>query len=285
MKYEWIFFIVAMCVAACFAKPDADAYAKPDFDTYQPILDRMPFGAVPEISANLPPPTKDELKVKQEKEALARKVNMSAVTIMPDGRTAIGFTDISVKPPANHFLYVGDTSDGWTVLEADYTEETATIAKGDVEIVMQLGKGLIEPAAPAGGRPPGLVVANQAVAAANQGNMIPSAFPTPAFGGGPGGGSMPPGLQREARPMPSSSALTPPRPAGVPPAASRSYRDRLEQRVEAQQIEKEKAEQTQKETLKRLAVAAAEEVRKREQQEAAEATENDAMPDPVIEDE
>jgi len=274
MKMKWILSAVALCVAACFAKPDVGAYAKPDFSAYQPILDRMPFGVLPEAVATPTLPTADEMKTKREAEMLARQVNMSAVNIMPDGRTAIGFTDLSAKPPVNHYLHVGESSDGWTVVDADYDEETATIRKGDVEVVLQLGKGLVEPAAPPGGpgpRSPALMAANQGVNAAALVNMSApnaAAYPLPPQASGP------PGLRREARPMPPA----PTAPQRGPDAAG-SYRDRLGQRAAAQQVEKEKAEQEQKETLKRLAEAAAkEEIRKRDQEAAEAAGEADEDP-------
>jgi len=276
MKLKWILFAVALCVATCFAKPDAGAYAKPDFDTYQPILDRMPFGAVPDTSAVNQGPVVDPNE-QRKKEMLARQVNMSAVNIMPDGRTAIGFTDLSAKPPVNHYLHVGESSDGWTVVDADYDEETATIKKDGVEIALQLGKGLIEPAVPGGPggpRPPALLAANQAVNAAALVNV--NAPPTaPVFGGGVQGG--PPGLRREPRPAPVAPNAATGRTTAFPSAAAQaqpgSYRERLEQREAVQQIEKEKAEQEQKETLKRLAAAAAQEEMRKQQQEAAEAAE------------
>jgi len=277
MKCQWILSVVALCIATCYAKPDAGAYAKPDFGTYQPILDRMPFGAPSDTTSNLGPVSNPEEQRRQE--ALARQINMSAVNIMPDGRTAIGFTDLSAKPPVNHYLHIGESSDGWTVVDANYDEETATIKKGEVEIALKLGKGLIESPAPgAGGRlGPALAAVNQGVAAGAQVNALSMSASPGVLAPAPG---LPPGLRRETRSSPAtpnmatgratvSSAVATP----VPPTAGGSYRERLDQRVESQQIAKEKAEQEQKEALKQLAAAAAqEEIRKRER-EAAEAAE------------
>jgi len=268
MKREWILFCVAFGVATCCV----GAYERPRFDTYQPILDRMPFGAIPDPSlTNLVPVV--NVAEQREKELLARQIHMSAVNIMPDGRTAIGFTDISAKPPVNHYLHVGESADGWTVLDADYDEETATIKKGGIEVSLQLGKGLIEPAVPPGGRAnPGFAAANQAVAAAAQ---INAGVIRPGESGVPG-------LRRETRnanaptPAPGVAAGRPPQAAVTPaaPAASPSYTELREQRLQAQQAEKEAQDRRQEETLKRLAAAVAnEEIRKREQEAADAANE------------
>jgi len=124
----------------------AESYSPPPFDHYQPILDRMPFGALP---ANFngavdPAAAKAEAQVKAEQQALAKKVNMSAVNVTPDGSTAIGFTDLSVNPPVNYYVRVGGSSGGWNVLSADYDAETASIEKDGVTITLKLGQGLID---------------------------------------------------------------------------------------------------------------------------------------------
>jgi len=282
MKYGCILFTVALCVATCYAKPDTDAYAKPDFGTYQPILDRMPFGAIPETPVATGPVV--DPADQRKKELLARQVHMSAVNIMPDGRTAIGFTDISAKPPVNHYLHVGESSDGWAVVDADYDEETATIKKDGVEIALKLGKGLIEPAmGPDGRGRPALTAANQAVSAAAQINAMMPPTTAPTFTGAGRSGAaaespLPPGLRRETRPAatPNASGRTtafPTSTAGTSPTSS--YRERLEKREADQQIAKEQADQEQKEILQRLAAAAAQEaIRKREQEEAEAAEEH-----------
>jgi len=281
MKIKWILFAVALCVATCHAKPDADAYAKPDFDTYQPILDRMPFGALPDPT--VAPPSQDDALKKKEQELLARQVNMSAVNIMPDGRTAIGFTDLSAKPPVNHYLHVGESSDGWTVIDADYDEETATIKKGGVEIALKLGKGLIEsPALGPGGRGPALMAANQGVNAAMQINTLMPPTTAPSFPGAgrtaiTGATESPPGLRRDPRLPPgtpnAAAGRTSASPTAATPTATSSYTERLDQRVKAAQMEKEKADQEQKEVLKKVAAAAAQEAVRMREREAAEAAE------------
>ena len=130
-----------------FCRAAAD-YAPPPFEHYQPILDRMPFGSLPADFGKVPPNPDDAKNAAQaaaEQQKLAKQVNMSAVTVTPDGNTAIGFTDLSAKPPVNHFLLVGESADGWTVTSADYDDELATIEKDGVSITLKLGKGLVDP--------------------------------------------------------------------------------------------------------------------------------------------
>ena len=138
------------------AVSNAEGYTPPPFALYQPILERMPFGELP---ANFgqevvdPNAAKEQARLKVEQEKLARQINMSAVNITPQGKTAIGFTDLSVKPPVNYYLIVGSEANGWKVLDADYHQETAEIEKDGVSISLKLGKGMVtsEPEAAKGG--------------------------------------------------------------------------------------------------------------------------------------
>ena len=125
--------------------PAGEPYSPPPFGHYQPILDRMPFGALPaNFNAADPAAAQTEAQVKAEQQALAKQVNMSAVNVTPDGATAIGFTDLSVNPPVNYYVRVGDSAGGWTVLSADYDEEMASIEKEGVAITLKLGQGLVD---------------------------------------------------------------------------------------------------------------------------------------------
>lgn len=139
-----------LAVSACCPWPltaAATAYTPAPFSDYQPILDRMPFGALPPgfgQAAAEPVLLQTDAQLQAEQQKLAKQVNMSAVTITPNGATAIGFTDLSAKPPVSFYLLVGDSAGGWTVLNADYDEEWAQIEKEGVTITLQLGKGLID---------------------------------------------------------------------------------------------------------------------------------------------
>ena len=253
---------MALFAATCFANTDLSLYAKPDFETYRPILDRMPFGAPPDPNAAPPGALSaaDEKKAQLEKEKLAKQINMSALNITPDGRTAIGFTDLSSKPPANYYLAVGESSDGWTVLDADYDTDTATVEKEGIEITLQLGKGLIEPAAP-GGRPPALTpFPNQSAAVAASQMILPAGTATDR--------PLPPGLRRGGPNATATPSGRQGRPGGA--GAPTSYSERLKDRVEVQQVEKEEADRKQKEALASLAAAAAQEAIRKQQREAAE---------------
>lgn len=148
----------ALSVGAAFAArtfADDSPYRLPPFDRYQPILDRMPFGAAPAAAAQTPvdqAAAATEAEVKAEQQALAKQISMSAVNVTPKGQTAIGFTDRSVNPPANYYLRVGESANGWTVKHADFDDELATLEKDGVEITLKLGEGLVE--APAAGATP-----------------------------------------------------------------------------------------------------------------------------------
>lgn len=143
---------VLACLAAqgVFVPLDAPATASgatpQPFDRYQPILDRMPFGAPPpeappEVS---PEQAKNVAEVQAEQQKLAKQINMSCINVTPGGKTAIGFTDLNEKPPKNYYLLTGDSGGGWTVVNADYDEEWAQIEKDGVTITLKLGKGLID---------------------------------------------------------------------------------------------------------------------------------------------
>ncbi len=136
-------------------------YTPPPFSYYQPILERMPFGELPADTGAAVDPNaaREDARLKGEQEKLARQINMSAVNVTPQGQTAIGFTDLSVKPPVSYYLLVGNEAGGWRVLSADYEAETAEIEKDGITIALKLGKGLVpsEPAKPkAGAAPPPL---------------------------------------------------------------------------------------------------------------------------------
>lgn len=145
MRASLIFMIVAVAASA-WAVAGKTEYGPKPFEFYQSIIDRAPFGVIatgdaagPGGSAAAP-----EEQVKIEQEQLAKQINMSGITIMPDGTLAVGFADMSVNPAAFYFLQVGKKSTtGWSVVAANYKQEWATIEKEGVQVTIQLGKGVI----------------------------------------------------------------------------------------------------------------------------------------------
>ena len=236
------------------------------FSNYQPILDRMPFGAPPPAglqSSGLGPQASD-LQVQAEQQKLAKQVNMSCVNVTPEGTTAIGFTDLSEKPPVNYYLLVGAKAGGWTVVDADYDDEWAQIEKAGVAITLKLGKGLID-------APPARAAAVTKADAA----------PTPLVA--------PTGLVARATGLirrPSEKGL-PPAPRG-PSAAQlaemkkmqaemkkiteaggdvKSYRDRLRERAQQEKADKAATEEAARVQLQELARKITEDELKKKERE------------------
>ena len=143
-----LFSIIGFAVVASACLPlagNAAGGALPPFSHYAVILDRKPFGDLSKPAAAEAVPQPDQAAIEQAKEeqALARQVDMVAVNRTPRGKIAVGFIDKGAKPPRNYYLNVGESSGGFTVVEADFVEETATIEKEGVSISLKLGKGMI----------------------------------------------------------------------------------------------------------------------------------------------
>jgi len=276
---RWAVPLGAVC-AACLtlsARANSEIYSPPPFGHYQPILDRMPFGVLPpnfnEATVDVATlKSEEQLKVEQQK--LAKQVNMSAVNVTPDGGTAIGFTDLSQKPPVNYYLLVGSEADGWKVLSADFDEETATITKEGVTVTLKLGQGLVDPAA-------------SAAAAAGK--------PAPPH-------TRPPLLARPALSVPPVAAAAEARPSALrslgitgaslrglatkdgaseKPGDSRSYAERLRERATQQTQAQLAAEQKMREQFEKLASETANREIRRREQEAAQEAADQAQEDPV----
>lgn len=261
----------------CAVASVAATYDPAPFSHYQPILDRMPFGAPP--SAVLVPDIDPELlktveQEKAEQQQIAKQISFSALNITPKGTTAVGFTDRSVNPPRSFYLEVGASADGWTVLAADYNKDWARFEKDDVVITMHLDKGLIDD--PSSTNSVSLAAPSEGVAAS--GDVAPppqtgissrSTSRTPRASRIPTGV---PGLVRSS--APPSRALPSAEPENdeeQPPA--QSYLERLRER-EAQkeakaQAVKTAAEQANRESLQELArKIAQDEMAKREQEQS-----------------
>ncbi len=113
---------------------------------YQSIIDRHMFG--------LPPPGFDpdknpnevkggknaEKQLTAEQEKIQSAIRFSMINITPSGETAVGFTDKSdPKGEVHYYLKVGETRNGWTVKEADPVRAWMRIAKGEIEVELELG--------------------------------------------------------------------------------------------------------------------------------------------------
>ena len=225
------------------------ATAPHPFSHYQPILDRMPFGVPPpnfDAAPVDPAVAKSEEEAKAEQQKLAKQVNMSAVNVTPEGGTAIGFTDLSAKPPVNYYLLVGASADGWKVAAADYDEETATLEKDGVSITLKLGKGLVES--------PGPAAAGATAKAPHPGQGL---APGPARGAPPPMPGTPPGAPNAA----------PPPDAATPIA---SYKARLLERRQQETKALQDADKKRQEQLASLVRLEAQKEIARREEEAAQ---------------
>lgn len=240
---------------SCAVASVTTIYEPAPFSNYQPILDRMPFGApppdvaVPDIDPELLKTAEQE---KAEQQQIAKQLSFSALNITPKGTTAVGFTDRTVNPPRSFYLEVGTSADGWTVLAADYNKDWARFEKDGVVITMHLDKGLIEDTSSTNSVS---AVATAGNAAASNDAEPPPQATVPASRGTDrsyrGTSRMPgasrtsvniPGLTRS--PSPSSRALPSAEPNndGEQPAPV-SFLERRRERV-AQEKEKEEAAKT-----------------------------------------
>ena len=136
------FAFCAVAVAFCLA---AVAERQP-IDRYQSIIDRQMFGQPPpNFDPTIPPNmvqkgAGDETVLTPDQEAIKSAIHFSMINVTPDGSVAVGFTDNSdPKTLIHYYLKVGESRNGWKVLEADPVKANMKIAKGDVEVALDLG--------------------------------------------------------------------------------------------------------------------------------------------------
>ncbi len=134
--------VTALAVADEGRAPIASKRA---FKPYQSIIEAKLFGEIAAVEddaqANQKPvneATPEE--VKQE----AEKLTLCAMTIMPDGRAAVGLIDAGVQPAASLLLYQGDKANGLEVVIVDYASEIATFKRGEILFTLKYGAGQIE---------------------------------------------------------------------------------------------------------------------------------------------
>jgi hypothetical protein len=176
----------------------------PSFDHYQVILDRQPFGRPAEAAAAVQP---EAAKQAQAEQVLAKQIRLCAVTRTDQGLAA-GLIDSSTNPPKNHYLHVGDSEDGITLVTADLDTETAEIQKDGASLTFTL-TGVKTPATPP--------TASRSTPMGAPPPAPPSAVSTRVI------------APRPLLPLPSSSSVaSPPTPGG----ASATYIERLRKRRE-----------------------------------------------------
>ena len=226
-------------VPAVPAPARSTATTVPPFARYEIILTRKPFGSPPPAAATTAGVDPAAAQLAQEEQKLARQINMVAVNKTPSGKTAVGFIDKSAKPERNYYLAVGETANGYTVVDASYEEETATLRKDEVTITLKLGQGLVKETpreTAVGGLPAG----------------------QPPSGGSPTPAAPPP------VPLTVSASAPVPPPAPVRTINTESFRERLTR----QRAEREAAEAARQKRAVLDAEARAEKITKEELEKA-----------------
>ncbi|MDE0839997.1 MAG: hypothetical protein OSB41_13220 [Kiritimatiellae bacterium] len=127
--------IIVVCVLFGAALCVTDAFAtRGSYDRYQPIVDRKPFGALPEkpvaTGAVVVPPEPQFDADNPPKGAFIETLRICAMTETDFG-LRVGIVDIKSKPQAVYFLYAGESENGIAVVEADYANERALLRKND----------------------------------------------------------------------------------------------------------------------------------------------------------
>lgn len=120
---------------------------KVPFSNYQSVVDRQMFGPLPadfdptKMPSEVARMSSSEQKaLTKEQEALQSSIHFSMINVTPDGQVEVGFSDKSnPKVPRHYCLKVGESRDGWTVLEADPQEATTVLAKGEIEVSLTIG--------------------------------------------------------------------------------------------------------------------------------------------------
>lgn len=138
----FVFGAVATAVAAAAQLSPGGALLP--LDAYMPIVARRPFGELAKPAPKAAPQIQpEEAQLEQQREAVARQVDLVAVNVTLRGSVAVGFIDKSVKPPRSLYLGIGESEAGYTVESADFAAETATISKDGVSVTLKLGSGIV----------------------------------------------------------------------------------------------------------------------------------------------
>ena len=231
-------FRAAFCAAASLFCLAAVAERQP-IDRYQSIIDRQMFGQPPPNFDPTKPPSQvqkgasDEKELTREQEAVKSSIHFSAINVTPSGDVAVGFTDNSdSKLPVHYYLKVGEERNGWKVLEADPIKATMKVAKGDIEVALDLGAN----SAKGGGSTARAGVnAAPAIAANRRAGLLGGGFKRPWSGGAEPRAGMLGASLRERRALREQAR-----------AEEAAKEKELEARRQAEAAEKEKEREAQR---------------------------------------
>ena len=114
---------------------------------YQSIIDRQMFGPLPPGFDPAKSPndvqkssSRNEEELTQDQAKLKSAIRFFVIDTKADGTVSVSFADNSdPKAPKSYYLKVGESRDGWEVKKADPETATMTIAKGEVEVSLELG--------------------------------------------------------------------------------------------------------------------------------------------------
>ena len=112
---------------------------------YALIIDKEPFGPMAAETAGgeaVPEATPEQ--VREE----SNKVQLCAMTVTPDGRTAVGIIDNGANPPVYITLFDGESSNGLELIVSDLDREFATFRRDGITFTLGLGLGLLETITP-----------------------------------------------------------------------------------------------------------------------------------------
>lgn len=269
------------------AVQESEPYTPAPFARYQPILDRMPFGALPESfdpeAALEAEAQKTAEQEKMEQRQVANQLGFSALNITPKGTIAVGFTDRSINPPENHYLQVGQSANGWTVLKANYKEDWAKFEKDGVVIAMHLTKGMIDDPDAAKTNGVGSAHSGDAlVAHGAHGGEAPTVRAAPALAAKRSAGAVAtgardipglvrrPGISRARTTTAAAEGVAKNGKDAVPP---RSFAERLRERTAREEAQKAAADKATLENLQNLARQVAQDELAKRDEEAARGVE------------
>ncbi|MEG1932959.1 MAG: hypothetical protein RR133_00035 [Kiritimatiellia bacterium] len=119
------------------------AYVRHGKEYYKVILTAKPFGEMA-ANAETTSATLDPVKVEEE----SNKIQLCAMTITPNGRTAVGLIDSGITPQGYIVLFDGESSNNLEMILSDYEGEFATFRRDGVTFTLKLGMGLIETVTP-----------------------------------------------------------------------------------------------------------------------------------------